>query len=82
MFDVDGTLLDTNYLHVIAWWEAFRERGLDVRSAGIPQAIGRDSAALVEQVLGRPDAPVIATRSRHMAPYLGRMRAVPGPLTC
>jgi phosphoglycolate phosphatase-like HAD superfamily hydrolase len=78
VFDVDGMLLDTNYLHVIAWWEAFRERGLDVRSADIHQAIGRDLAALVEQVLGRPDAPVIAAHSRHMAPCLGRMRALPG----
>ena len=24
LFDVDGTLVDTNYLHVVAWWEAFR----------------------------------------------------------
>jgi beta-phosphoglucomutase-like phosphatase (HAD superfamily) len=24
---LDGTLLDNNYLYVVAWWEAFRERG-------------------------------------------------------
>ena len=41
VFDVDGTLLDTNYLHVAAWWEAFREHGLDVRSADIHRALGR-----------------------------------------
>ncbi len=78
VFDVDGTLLDTNYLHVIAWWEAFRERGLDVRSADIHQAIGQDSAALVEHVLGRFEQPVIDAHSRYIAPYLGRMRALPG----
>ena len=22
LFDIDGTLLDTNYLHVVAWWRA------------------------------------------------------------
>ncbi len=27
LFDVDGTLVDANYLHVAAWWEAFRECG-------------------------------------------------------
>lgn len=27
LFDVDGTLLDTNYLHVPAWWQAFRDTG-------------------------------------------------------
>jgi beta-phosphoglucomutase-like phosphatase (HAD superfamily) len=26
IFDLDGAPLDTNYLHVAAWWEAFRER--------------------------------------------------------
>src|SRR6202046_4441433 len=78
VFDVDGTLLDTNYLHVTAWWEAFRERGHDVRSADIHQAIGKDSAELVADVLGRPEDSVIAAHSRHIAPYLGRMRALPG----
>ena len=24
LLDVDGTLLDTNYLHVLAWWQAVR----------------------------------------------------------
>lgn len=33
IFDADGTLLDTNYLHIAAWWEAFRERGYDIRCA-------------------------------------------------
>src|SRR3712207_7963146 len=30
LFDVDGTLVDTVYQHVIAWWEAFAEHGHDV----------------------------------------------------
>ena len=25
LLDVDGTLLDTNYLHALAWWQAFRD---------------------------------------------------------
>jgi len=27
VFDIDSTLLDTNYLHVLAWWQAFRDTG-------------------------------------------------------
>lgn len=27
LFDLDGTLVDSNYLHVTAWWEAFRDGG-------------------------------------------------------
>ena len=49
VFDVDGTLLDTNYLHVTAWWDAFRERGHDVACADIHRAIGL--------VVRRPDHP-------------------------
>jgi len=25
LFDVDGTLVDTNYLHVVTWWQAFSQ---------------------------------------------------------
>ena len=78
IFDVDGTLLDTNYLHVAAWWEAFMERGHDVRCADIHRALGMGSAELIERVLGRPDRSVSEAHSRHFAPYLGRMRPLPG----
>ena len=27
LFDVDGTLADTNYLHAVTWWEAFGQAG-------------------------------------------------------
>jgi HAD superfamily hydrolase (TIGR01509 family) len=78
IFDVDGTLLDTNYLHVAAWWEAFRERGHDIRCADVHRALGMGSSDLVERVLGRPDATVIEAHSRYFAPYLGRLRPLPG----
>jgi HAD superfamily hydrolase (TIGR01509 family) len=78
IFDVDGTLLDTNYLHVAAWWEAFRERGHDIRCADVHRALGMGSSDLVERVLGRPDASVIEAHSRYAGPYLGRMRPLPG----
>ena len=55
IFDVDGTLLDTNYLHVVAWWEAFTERGHDIRCADVQRAIGRGSAELVN---GSSAAPI------------------------
>jgi beta-phosphoglucomutase-like phosphatase (HAD superfamily) len=25
LFDVDGTLVDTNYLHTVTWWQAFAQ---------------------------------------------------------
>jgi phosphoglycolate phosphatase-like HAD superfamily hydrolase len=78
IFDVDGTLLDTNYLHVTAWWEAFRERGHDVACADIHRALGLSSDDLISRVLGRPDPSVSGAHSRHIAPYLGRMRPLAG----
>ncbi len=78
LFDVDGTLLDTSYLHVAAWWEAFRERGHDVRCADIHRAIGLESGDLIQRVIGKPDPSVSDAHSRHYAPYLGRMRRLPG----
>jgi HAD superfamily hydrolase (TIGR01509 family) len=78
IFDVDGTLLDTNYLHVAAWWDAFRERGHDISCADVHRALGMGSSDLVERVLGQPDASVIEAHSRYFAPYLGRMRPLPG----
>jgi phosphoglycolate phosphatase-like HAD superfamily hydrolase len=78
VFDVDGTLLDTNYLHVAAWWEAFRERGHDMQCADIHRALGMGSTELIEHVLGGPDPSVSAAHSRNYAPYLGRIRPLPG----
>src|SRR6202034_757641 len=78
IFDVDGTLLDTNYLHVIAWWEAFRERGHDVACADIHRAIGLSSEDMIMRVLGQPDTSVSEAHSRYIAPYLGRMRPLAG----
>ena len=34
LFDVDGTLVDTNYLHAVTWWQAFAQAGHEV--AGRP----------------------------------------------
>ena len=80
LFDVDGTLLDTNYLHVVAWWEAFRERGHDVRCADIHRAIGLGSAELIQRVLGKDDPSVSDAHSRYYAPYLAAEKLIIRPI--
>lgn len=51
LLDVDGTLLDTNYLHAVAWWQAMRDAGLTgMTMADIHQAIGIASDQLIEQL--------------------------------
>ncbi len=55
LLDVDGTLLDTNYLHTLAWWRAFRDAGVEgVTMAQVHQAVGIASAELVDTLT--PDA--------------------------
>ena len=53
LFDVDGTLVDSNYLHVVAWIEAFREAGHPVNGVAIHRAIGMGAPQLLESLLGR-----------------------------
>ncbi|MFM9627226.1 HAD family hydrolase [Streptomyces galilaeus] len=52
VFDVDGTLVDTNHLHVVTWWEAFRQAGHHVPMHAVHRAIGLGSTDLIAHVLG------------------------------
>ncbi|MFI8305099.1 HAD family hydrolase [Streptomyces sp. NPDC085927] len=52
LFDVDGTLVDTNHLHVTTWWEAFRQTGHQVPMHAIHRAVGLASGDLVAHLLG------------------------------
>ncbi|CAN5178232.1 HAD family hydrolase [soil metagenome] len=74
VLDVDGTLLDTVYLHVIAWWEAFQDAGHDVSGFDLHRAIGRGSDDLVETLLGRPDERVVEGHARNWTPLRERCR--------
>lgn len=52
LFDVDGTLADTNHLHVTAWWEALRQAGHKVPMHDIHHAIGLPGEDLIAHLLG------------------------------
>ena len=51
LFDVDGTLVDSTYLHTVAWWQAFRQAGLDVPMASIHRSVGMGGDKLVDRLL-------------------------------
>jgi HAD superfamily hydrolase (TIGR01509 family) len=55
LFDVDGTLVDSNDLHTAAWQEAFRHFGLVVSFDDIRGQIGKGGDNLVPALL--PDLP-------------------------
>ncbi|MER5527652.1 HAD family hydrolase [Streptomyces sp. NPDC002677] len=52
IFDVDGTLVDTNHLHVVTWWEAFRQAGHHVPMRDIHRAVGLSGGDLLDRLLG------------------------------
>lgn len=52
LFDIDGTLIDSNYLHVAAWSQAFEEAGVPVDDWQIHRRIGMDSSQLLDELLG------------------------------
>jgi HAD superfamily hydrolase (TIGR01509 family) len=51
LFDIDGTLVDSNYLHVHAWHRAFDDLGMDVESWRIHRRIGMDGSALLDELV-------------------------------
>lgn len=50
LFDIDGTLVDSNYLHIHAWQRAFSEVGLPVEAWRIHRSIGMDGSTLVDEL--------------------------------
>ncbi len=53
ILDVDGTLVDTNYHHAIAWYRAFRRHGLTPPVWRIHRHIGMGGDKLVDAVAGQ-----------------------------
>ncbi|WP_062016964.1 HAD family hydrolase [Aureimonas sp. AU4] len=54
LFDIDGTLVDSNDLHVLAWEEAFAGIGITLERQTIHDQIGKGADMLVPSLL--PDA--------------------------
>jgi len=78
LFDIDGTLTDTTYLHTLAWRRAFLAHGHDVASARIHRLIGASSTRLVETCIGRADDGVEETWRERFDELVPEVRAFPG----
>ena len=53
LLDVDGTLIDSNYQHAIAWYRTFRERGRIFSMVELHRHVGMGGDQLVEAVAGK-----------------------------
>jgi HAD superfamily hydrolase (TIGR01509 family) len=69
LLDLDGTLVDSVYQHVLAWYEAFHSHGLHVQAATIHAGIGLGSDRLVPWLVGEVDDPE-ALSEAHLARFL------------
>jgi len=69
LFDVDGTLVDTNYLHVVAWWHAFRAAGNQVSMTDIHRTVGQGAERLVQTLLDRSDDDVVQGHTDFYSPF-------------
>ncbi|WP_306328763.1 HAD family hydrolase, partial [Streptomyces venezuelae] len=83
LFDVDGTLVDSNALHVVAWWEALRQGGHDVPTYAVHRAIGLPGEKLLEHLLGpdrdrSADDRLSAAHDTLYGAYFERLRAFDG----
>lgn len=52
IFDIDGTLVDTNYQHALAWYMAFRQHDLHLPIWQIHRHIGMGGDQLITAVAG------------------------------
>ncbi|MBD8079499.1 HAD-IA family hydrolase [Cellulosimicrobium arenosum] len=86
LFDVDGTLVDSNYVQVDAWVRAFRDAGVEVDAWHVHRSLGQAGPQLIERVarsrgLELDDAVadrVADAHSRHSAGSAHLLRAFDG----
>ncbi len=86
LFDLDGTLVDSVYQHVLAWREALEDAGIQLSVWRIHRRIGMSGGLFVNALLretGRPMSPDEAARIRrgHAEAFRGlaeQVRPLPG----
>ena len=66
VFDVDGTLVDSNYEHTLAWARAFREAEVPIASWRLHRHMGMGGDQLVEAVAGPDVARRLGDRLRDL----------------
>ena len=82
LFDIDGTLIDSNYLHVEAWSHGLLDAGLVVPQWKVHRHIGMDSGQLLDTLV--PDATAAqleqatTLNSSYYRDLMPRLRVFPG----
>jgi HAD superfamily hydrolase (TIGR01509 family) len=80
LFDIDGTLVDSNYAHVHAWARAFADAGIAVDSWRIHRSIGMDGAKLLSSLAGDADEAAASHAKELHTQYYEEMSPLLSPL--
>lgn len=78
LFDLDGTLVDSNYLHTLAWSRALADNGEWAPMNVLHRRVGMGGDHLVAEVLGHPPGVLSEYRARRYRELRGEVRAFPG----
>ena len=82
LLDVDGTLVDSNYHHALAWWRAFRRHGITLPVWRIHRHIGMGGDQLVPALLPDIDDAVHdaieKSRGEEYAKLIGEVQVLGG----
>jgi HAD superfamily hydrolase (TIGR01549 family) len=86
LFDLDGTLVDSVYQHVLSWHEAMSAEGIELSVWRIHRRIGMSGGLFLDALareLGREITPeqALRLRTRHVEGFIGRageVQALPG----
>lgn len=76
--DLDGTLVDTTYLHAYSWWRALDEAGETRPMAAIHPLIGMDGDELLPRLIGRKDEAISRARGSYFEELHPMVRPLPG----
>jgi HAD superfamily hydrolase (TIGR01509 family) len=86
VFDMDGTLVDSTYVHAICWWEAVQQFGHSRPMAVLHHAVGMGADHLLDHVLGAArdrdhDAAITAAHDALFATWHERLHPLPAART-
>ena len=78
VFDLDGTLVDSNYLHTLAWVRALRGCGEWVASNAVHRLVGMGGDQLVPELLGRDLPEASEQRKARYGELIDEVQPFPG----